>query len=168
MKQKRDRKNRLKLKSLINSLDGINIVQMKQDTFKKYSNLNLHEEDVYRSETRKDILPEETRDNIKNFYMDNSRNIPFARHAGKMVLTDTLQRMHKEYNKENESVSLSAFKRLRPRCCLTVSKDKFIGAMCEYCIYMEYVVSIMHLREEKCQNKKNSYNRLIMTIVLHS
>jgi hypothetical protein len=93
---------------------------------------------------RSDGLKDELKKKVIDFFAGHSFALPSKRYAAKSVLTDTTKCLHKEFTeayKELE-ISFSAFKKLRPTHMLTVDKMKFIGCVCEYCINVEYAVSI--------------------------
>jgi hypothetical protein len=92
---------------------------------------------------RSDVLNNELKTKVKDFFAGHSFALPSKRYASKSVLTDTTKRIHKDFLEEHKelAISFSAFKKLRPKEMLTVNKMAFIGCVCEYCINVEYAVS---------------------------
>jgi hypothetical protein len=95
---------------------------------------------------RSDTLRKELKTQVFKFYSTKSIPLPDKRHAAKSVLTGTTNRLHKDFITENQgqSISLASFKKLRPEHILTADKTKFIGCVCEYCLNVDYVVSMAY------------------------
>lgn len=122
-----------------------NLREYKAEKAREYrKRMNVSQRDKIREQTRirakrfrekqklNTVKDQATRENIQEFFRDNSRSLPMTKQAGKFILTDTLANLHKSYNKDNPNVSLTTFKKLRPHCCLTVSKDaKFFPVIVE-------------------------------------
>ena len=129
------------MKSLVQACGGINIMNLRTRTFDQYSKTN---EDAYRVNKRKDALAEKTKQRINTFYEDSSIHLPLRRQAGRKLLMDTTERLHRSFSEnvpDDDKISLSTFRKHRPKEYLTVNKTKFIGCLCEYCINMDYAVS---------------------------
>ena len=78
------------------------------------------------------------------FYRDVSIPVPGTRQAGKSVLPDTIRHLHRTYQQDNPSISLSKFAALRPADVLTVDKTRLVGCVCEYCVNLSYKVFSFH------------------------
>ncbi|WAR08763.1 hypothetical protein MAR_018721, partial [Mya arenaria] len=119
---------------------------------------HLQEEPILR------ITPvsEETKESIKSFYIGESENIPTKRMATKKVMTQTLKSSHGQFLCQNQgaNVSLSTFKKVRPRQVLTMDRSKFQSCLCEYCVNVEFKLEALNkicnaedLKELKIENK---------------
>ena len=141
LKKKRDAKSRQRLRTMVKSANGINLIGLRRETFKRYS---IIDEEVERRE-RCDALSPHVRTVVQDFFRDHSRNLPNARSAGKAVLTDTTKRLHTEWSKDatNPRISLSKFQKLRPTTILTVDRTRFVACCCEYCLNVDYLVSLV-------------------------
>ena len=119
-------------------------MNMSLRTFKKYSMISEEASlvELQARKQRSDTLKPDLKDAVLNFFSSRSRQIPMKRLANKAVLTDTTRSLHKQFKSDNEDlkISLSAFKKLRPKHMLTVDRMKFVGCVCEYCINVDYEV----------------------------
>jgi hypothetical protein len=102
--------------------------------------------DLKSRKERSDTLRIELKTQVFKFYSTKSIPLPDKRHAEKSVLTDTTGRLHRDFIAENQgdSISLASFKKLRPEHIMTADKTKFVGCVCEYCLNVDYVVSMTH------------------------
>jgi hypothetical protein len=116
-------------------------------TWRKFSMLKDEASlvDLQSRKKRSDCLSSTLTRTVHNFFAGHSFPLPSKRYASRSVLTDTTKCLHKSFLAENEElcVSFSAFKKLRPAEMMTVDKMKFVGCVCEYCINVEYAVSLI-------------------------
>ena len=95
---------------------------------------------------RSDALKEGHKEIVNNFFASRSCPIPTKRYANKSVLTDVTKTLYKQFGKEHVDVkiSLSKFRKLRPKNMLTADKMKFTGCVCEYCLNIDYMVCVLN------------------------
>jgi len=101
---------------------------------------------------RVDAMSDETKGHIKRFYATESVTLPNKRSVSlksgkqKAVMTETLQQSHVKFRREHpgEKVSLSTFRKHRPKEVLCVNKQKFITCLCEYCLNVQYKMATIN------------------------
>ncbi|XP_053391572.1 uncharacterized protein LOC123539851 [Mercenaria mercenaria] len=97
---------------------------------------------------RSDAFSESKVENIQTFYQYESVTLPTKKTVSnkslnqKKVLTETIQQIHKRFLNENPDlkVSLSQFRKLRPKEVLTVKHQKFMSCLCEYCLNAQFKI----------------------------
>jgi len=103
------------------------------------------------NEKRSDAFSDEAVKNIERFYEYESVHLPLKKTVSgktlkqKRVLTDTLTQVHKRFLQDHPKlkVSLSHFRKLRPKEVLTVNKTKFASCLCEYCLNIEFKIDVL-------------------------
>ena len=78
------------------------------------------------------------------YLIQASTPLPDKRRAGKSVLGDTLKNLHKAFmRKSGKKMCLSKFKSMKPSLVLTVKHNVFVGCICEYCLNLGFLVSVL-------------------------
>jgi hypothetical protein len=133
---------------------------------------------------RKDSIPLVTRQKILDFYSkrDLSRVLPCTglipskdgANKPKLILECSLMRLYKEFVRETEVViSFSKFASFRPKNVMTMSNNKFINCLCEYCTNLELKLQVLpkiiENREghEKPKDKYDLANETMCAYNLH-
>lgn len=110
-----------------------------------------------------DSLSSETKGKIKTFFKTESVVIPDKRSvlkdgAQRSIMTDSLKQAHKKF--QGGKISLSTFKRNRPKEVLTMDKEKFRTCLCEYCLNIHFKIESFNkmcndhnLKEIKLEDK---------------
>lgn len=101
---------------------------------------------------RSDSLSSDTKQAIDRFYVQESVPLPtkatVSKKTGqqKSILTETIQKAHVRYCKENptKKISLSQFRKMRPKEVLTVKQHKFSTCLCEYCLNVQYKINTLN------------------------
>ena len=95
---------------------------------------------------KSDSMPPEVKEAVQHFYLDQSTTLPARRTVSaktlqqKSVLNKTTAQLHTDFvhkNKGKIHVSLSHFRKLRPKHCLIMDSTKFKNCLCEYCVNVE-------------------------------
>lgn len=149
--------------TLIHSLVGKHAIekQLRQALDLKWSHWCklslLQQEEIPKS----DSLSTETKDSIKTFYETESVTLPTKKTVlkdgtQKKVLTETLQSAFSRFRHENpgQKISLSSFKKQRPKQILTMDKEKFRTCLCEYCLNIEFKLESIN-RTCELENQKH-------------
>lgn len=117
---------------------------IKWETWKKYSSIDEEDSTIQslgRREKRSDAFSPDDLEEIEAFYKEKSTAIPLKRYANKSVLTDSTKTIHKEFISQKKfPVSLTHFRKLRPKCVYTADRNKFNSCICDYCLNVDYKV----------------------------
>ena len=121
-----------------------NELGVKWETWKKYSSIEEEDSTIQslgRRENRSDAFSPENLEEIESFYKEKSTALPLKRYVNKSVLTDSTKTVHKEFISQKKfPVSLSHFRKLRPKCVFTADRNKFNSCICDYCLNIDYKV----------------------------
>lgn len=125
-----------------------------------------------------DALSSESRECIKSFFKTQSVIIPHKRSVLKdgnkrSIMTESLKQAHKRF--PGVKVSLSTFKRNRPKEVLTMDKEKFRTCLCEYCLNVEFKVDVLNrvcgnnnLKQLKLEDKYDCVQKTLCDTVQKS
>ena len=123
----------------------------KQASYRRFLNVpvpswrRMRNEDLKRKE-RKDVKIEYNK-MAKEFFESVAVPIPGKCKRGRAVLPDTLANLHEQFTKinPNEKISLTRFRQQRPLEILTYKHAPLVGCVCEYCINIVYLVSVLNV-----------------------
>ena len=94
---------------------------------------------------RSDKLDQASAESVQDFYKQHATTLPDKKTVSlktreqKSILTMTTKRLHRMYTDEsNVRISLSLFRKLRPKKVMTVDNNKFRTGLCEVCLNMAY------------------------------
>jgi hypothetical protein len=136
-------------------------LNVRWETWRKYSTLSCDRK------ARKDKIQEDTKHQSHALYIKNATMLPYKKTVTKAgqkgVLTKCTRSLHKEFNAlpSSHRLSLSAFRKLRPRFLLTVNSRAFNQCLCEYCLNIENKIQALKSvaqRQGTTLSIKNKYD----------
>ena len=101
---------------------------------------------------------------VKNFYVDNSTEIPDKEGKGRSILQKPFRELHEEFVRERFNISIGTFHKLKPEKCINMSHNKFITCLCEYCVNIDLLVKSLSRYNILPEKAVSKYDVLNMTL----
>ncbi|XP_033727671.1 uncharacterized protein LOC117317004 [Pecten maximus] len=170
-------KYKIVMKSIVGRCAVQNALRKELEIKWEYWNrISRIEEEEKECVARNNAMPTNQVKQIQRFYLNESTTLPTKKTVSiktgkqKSVMTDTLQQAHIRFLKENPyiKVSLSHFRKLRPKEVLTVKEQKFNSCLCEYCLNVQYKLNALNLAAQKLKHPElkleNKYSCINKTL----
>lgn len=165
---KRKDKEREKLAVIVRAVGSretqlITKMGMRRETWLKYQT-------PFQRKRRCDKLPGTIVKSITKFYDDHSTKLSLTKTCSvargsekqKSVLNKTTRQLHKDFQTEHSSVSLSLFRKLRPKHVLLVDAHRFRTCLCDVCLNLSYKAQA--LKTAGLAGVHNKYDLLDLTM----
>ena len=126
--------------------------------------MHVEEQNDFDSCERIDKIPDEIKTKVSNFYQNSGDVLPCQASVSiktqkqKILLSKTTAELHKDFCDQGNKVSLSVFRKLRPKECVSVTYSRFNQCLCMKCINLELTLKVLKYPLSGLQMFSNKYD----------